>query len=110
MWYFAIENFNWKYTLINNYNLKNPIGWLARCVLELLEYVHRKGMHVPDALSRMYETIDEIYIVAITRDAWYDSRIRDIETASHKPRLENRERIAVFSKAEIVSQVVDDFE
>ena len=67
-----------KFTVLTNHssltwlcNLRNHNGRLARWALELQGYdctiKHRPGSqnHVPDALSRMYETEDEIHVSAI---------------------------------------------
>lgn len=92
------------------YELKNPTGRLARWALELLEYnfhiVHRKGAlhHVPDALSRIPESLIEAYepielrkifceslepvpddcLSLITEDAWYNKRLRDVRKYPEK--------------------------
>lgn len=89
----------YKFTVITDHsslrwlhNLKNPTGRLARWALELLEYdyeiVHRKGAlhHVPDALSRMYESDTEVTtfvaveadLIANTNDEWYRKRFEGV--------------------------------
>ena len=79
----------YKFTVVTDHsslrwlhNLKNPTGRLARWSLSLLEYdfdiLHRKGSqhHVPDALSRMFESqsLEEIYLVKNSVSSWYDRR------------------------------------
>jgi len=85
--------------------------------LELLEYdytiEHRKGAlhHVPDALSRIYET-DELCAIAITGDNWYDARVRDVEAEPRKYsgwKIEN-DQLYFRKPNAVVSQVVDDLE
>ena len=106
----AIQKFRpylegYKFTVITDHsslrwlhNLKNPTGRLARWALELLEYdyeiVHRKGAlhHVPDALSRMFESDTEIPLAAVVdvkipddiRDRWYLDRVRDVSETPNR--------------------------
>jgi len=75
---------------------------------------HRKGAlhHVPDALSRMYETTDELCTVAITGDHWYDARVHDVENDPRKYsgwKIEN-DQLYFRKPNAVVSQVVDDLE
>ncbi|XP_070155191.1 uncharacterized protein [Polyergus mexicanus] len=100
------------------HNLKNPTGRLARWALELLEYdyviEHRKGAlhHVPDALSRVYESAEELCAVAITGDEWYDTRVRNVENEPRKYpgwRIEN-DQLYFRKPNPVISQIVDDLE
>jgi len=98
------------------HNLKNPTGRLARWALELLEYdyviEHRKGAmhHVPDALSRIYETDGDLCAVVATRDEWYNERRRRIlEKPGRYPGWRVMDERLYFRRPHpVVSQVIED--
>lgn len=68
-------------------NLKEPTGRLARWALEMqqweFEIIHRKGAlhHVPDALSRAFESGEEEEIAAFEtiQDRWYVERMEEVK-------------------------------
>lgn len=123
----------YKFTVITDHsslrwlhNLKNPTGRLARWALELLEYdyeiVHRKGAlhHVPDALSRMYESDTEITalaavpadLVANTADEWYRKRFEGVADRTKRYtdwKIVDGQLYYCRPKA-IISEIVDDLD
>lgn len=103
----AIEKFRcylegWKFSVITDHSclrwlltIKNPTGRLARWAMKLLvhdmEVIHRKGAchHVPDALSRMYESVNES--LAALQDQpnapeidWYTKRLSQVKEFPRK--------------------------
>lgn len=65
-------------------NLRNPTGRLARWSLELMQYnltiIHRKGVfhHVPDALSRIPDTLNLAQDDTVTEDRWYRKKFHKV--------------------------------
>lgn len=98
----AVEKFRcylegWKFSVITDHSclrwlltIKNPTGRLARWAMKLLvhdmEIIHRKGAghHVPDALSRMYESVKESLAAlndqpeSVEND-WYTKRLSQVK-------------------------------
>jgi len=106
--------------------LKNPTDGLARWALELLEYdytiEHRKEAlhHVPDALSRMYESDTEVAVNAIldtvyvekTSDEWYRKRvcevIADPKRYAHWKIVDGQ--LYYFRPKLVISEIVEDLD
>ncbi|CAB0036816.1 unnamed protein product, partial [Trichogramma brassicae] len=72
-------------------NLKDPTGRLARWALEMqqweFEIVHRRGKvhELPDALSRAYETNEEVCVVAGVSDESDEEHRRLVEDVTQNP-------------------------
>ena len=100
-------------------NLKEPTGRLARWALEMqqwdFEIEHRKGAmhHVPDALSRGFETAEEeVAAFEMIRDRWYLERVEDVKKFPKKFaswKVED-EMLYRYKREELLDPVTNDEE
>lgn len=129
----AIEKFRcylegWKFSVITDHSclrwlvtIKNPAGRLARWAMKLLvhdmEIIHRKGAghHVPDALSRMYESVsDSLFALLeqpnVPENEWYAKRLSQVKESpkKYKDWLVREEKLFYRHRNPLVDHVTQD--